>query len=83
MLKFFSKYKIRSFYASQYRKMLILYSVFTIAVLLISSAFLINSYNKSLEQETEKSNKRLLAQIKLSSDIIIQENIMSIVWKDC
>jgi len=72
--------KIRAIYSSQYKKMLILYSVFTIIVLLISAYILIGNYNKSLIAESEKANKRLLTQLMLSSDMLLQESVMSLIY---
>lgn len=62
---------IKPIFRSHYRKMLLLYSSFTIIVVIVSSFILINFFNAGLSREAATSNNRLLTQIKISADAIL------------
>jgi AraC-type DNA-binding domain-containing proteins len=68
---------------SFYLKMLILYSVFTFAVITFSTLYLTNYLNDKLEKEIYKSNKRLLTQVQIFSDTNLVEKVKSLVVEKC
>lgn len=58
-------------------KMFLMYSTFTILVIVISSFILLNYQNKNLEKEIYKHNKSLLTQVQIFSDAYLIERIKS------
>lgn len=64
---------------SYYIKMVFFYSVFTMIIVISSSYILINYSNNTLENEINKSNKRLLAQVKILSDSYMLDRLNSLM----
>lgn len=64
---------------SHYRKMVLFYSVFTVAVIIISSSILISYFNGALTEEIRNSNLRLLTQIRVCSDAMLREGVQSLI----
>lgn len=64
---------------SYYKRMFFFYSIFTIIMVIASSFILISYSNSNLEKETNKSNQRLLTQIKILSDSYMLDKLNSIV----
>lgn len=79
MFKYFINYIKVHIRKSQYSKMFLSYSLFTLMAISVTSFIMINYYNGNLSQEIAKSDRRLLMQVKISSDILIGDKVQSVI----